>query len=79
MLCIATPRCSNLNTTEHRIAIAFYGLSRNLKTTLPSIERHVFEVLDNNSIVYDVFWSSLDAAHVTNKRSGEKNLKLDES
>ena len=78
-MCIANRRCSDLNSTEHRIAIAFYGLSRNLKSTLPTIERHVFEVLDNNSIVYDVFWSSLDAAHVTNKRSGEKNLKLDES
>jgi hypothetical protein len=74
---IEVPRCADEGSKGYRVAVAFYGLSRSLHVTLPSIERHVFEVLDKNGIVYDVFWSGLDAGHINNKRSGERNLTLD--
>lgn len=75
---IESPRCSKLvSTTKHRVAIAFYGLSRSLKNTLPSFEQHVFKVLDNSSISYDVFWSGVHASFVNNKRSGEEGLQID--
>ena len=54
-----------------RIAVAFFGLSRNLTATLPSIKRHVFDVLDNSSIAYDVYWHTMAAKVVNNVRTGD--------
>jgi hypothetical protein len=42
-----------------RVAVCFYGLIRNISTTLPSIEQHVFGELEKNDISYDVFVHSL--------------------
>ena len=44
---------------------------------LPSIERHVFDVLDRASISYDVFVHSMFLRRVSNLRSGEKDVPLD--
>lgn len=74
---IENPRCSHEPVPKWRVAIGFFGLSRSLKNTLPTIERHVFEVLERSNISFDVFWSTLDADHITNKRSGENNVSLD--
>jgi hypothetical protein len=76
VLGIENPRCADENAKGYRVAVAFYGLSRSLHVTLPSIERHVFEVLDRHKIAYDVFWSSLDLSQISNDRSGEKDLTL---
>lgn len=73
---INNPRCSEL-ISKHRVAVAFYGLSRSLKTTLPSFEKHVFAVLDKEGIAYDVFWSGLDSGRINNVRSGETDIKLE--
>jgi hypothetical protein len=45
-----TPRCAELAVAQgqpmHRIAVAFIGASRNVKYVLPSLQRHMFDVLD---------------------------------
>ena len=44
-------RCSDIHSnTMARIAVGFFGVSRNLSSTIGSIERHVFDVLDRNNI-----------------------------
>lgn len=47
----------NLEGSTSRIAIGFFGMSRSLNFTYGSISRHVFDVLKNNQIAYDIFWS----------------------
>jgi hypothetical protein len=76
VLGIENPRCADESAKGYRVAIAFYGLSRSLHATLPSIERHVFDVLDKHGIAYDVFWSGMDIKQINNERSGEKHLTL---
>jgi hypothetical protein len=46
-------RCSDIHSyTQARVAVGFFGVSRNLSSTIGSIERHVFDVLDRNNIRY---------------------------
>jgi hypothetical protein len=61
-----------------RVAIVFFGISRALKWTLPTFERHLFDVLDAARIEYDVFWSSMVAPTINNPRSNERIIALDE-
>jgi hypothetical protein len=77
VLCIEHPRCADEEAKGPRVAVAFYGLSRSLNFTLPSIEKYVFEVLDRHGIAYDVFWSGMDTSYINNKRSNEMHMKLD--
>jgi hypothetical protein len=43
-----TPRCADLAVAQGqpRIAVAFFGASRDVKYVLPSLQRHLFDVLD---------------------------------
>ena len=41
---------SDYEAINPRIAVGFFGVSRNLSSTIGSIERHVFDVLDRNNI-----------------------------
>lgn len=61
-----------------RVAIGFYGLSRNLRLTLPTFKKHVFEVLDRHHIAFDVFWATVTAPVLESNRSNEWNLDMDE-
>lgn len=70
-------RCIRDRERRPRVAIGFYGLVRNMTLVLPSIERHVFDVLDRASISYDVFVHSMFLRRVSNLRSGEKDVPLD--
>ena len=65
-----------LQICNSKIAIGFYGLSRSLSTTLGTIQRHIFDVLDANNITYDIFWSTLAVNKLTNSRSFEGGLTL---
>jgi hypothetical protein len=38
-----------------RMAILFYGLTRNLRGTAPPFKKHVMDVLKNNNIECDIF------------------------
>jgi hypothetical protein len=73
---IENPRCADVNAKGYRVAVAFYGLSRSLHTTLPSFEKRVFGVLDRHQIAFDVFWSGVDSSEITNQRSGEIHQPL---
>jgi hypothetical protein len=44
-----TPRCADLAAVaqgQPRIAVAFFGASRDAKYVVPSLQRHLFDVLD---------------------------------
>lgn len=70
--------CAPVNRKSYkRVAILFYGVSKNLKLTLPSFHKHVFGVLHKQSIMFDVFWSVLDLKGVSNFHSGERNVTSD--
>jgi hypothetical protein len=78
---IENPRCADEKATGYRVALAFHGLSRSSRNTLPSFEKHVptlvFGALDNQSIAYDVVWSGMDSGQINNERSGERHIVLD--
>mmetsp|Transcript_10454 Transcript_10454/g.17062 ORF Transcript_10454/g.17062 Transcript_10454/m.17062 type:complete len:336 (-) Transcript_10454:98-1105(-) len=67
--------CANVHPKaakfKYKIAIAFFGLSRNLTSTLPSIEHHVYQPLWKNNIAYDVFWHTLVTRRVHLSREPE--------
>jgi hypothetical protein len=60
-----------------RIAIVFFGLTRNLKQTYPSIEQYVFKYLKYHRVQYDVFLHTYHLEKITNHRSNEKDVALD--
>jgi len=57
---------------RRKVAIGFYGMSRSLTYTLPSIEKHVFQVLGRGDIPFDVFTDTLSLNDFENARSHEK-------
>ena len=71
--CLMTTRlCANrTRSSSATFAVAFAGLSRSLKHTLPSFRKNVFQVLSSANIEYDVFWS-------TNLVSEEGGASVDE-
>lgn len=72
-------RCGNAdNSTNGRVAIAFFGISRGLKHTLPSIQRHVFDVLHESGLAYDVFWHTVATSQIFNSHSNERGVEVDE-
>jgi hypothetical protein len=61
-----------------KVAICFFGLTRSLEFTLPSIEKFLFEPLKNHGIRYDIFLHTYKISEpYSNPRAGEKNLILD--
>ena len=61
-----------------RLALCFFGLTRSLKFTLPSIEKFIFAPLKNHGIKHDIFLHTykLKKSYV-NPRAGENNILLD--
>jgi hypothetical protein len=49
-----------------------------LKYSINSIEKHVFDVLSQNNITYDVFWHTVVSPSITNSHSRENDVALDE-
>jgi hypothetical protein len=62
---------------EMRVAIIFYGLMRNLKATFPSIQRHIFKSLRRAGIEFDVYLHTYYLEVLSNHRSKEENVPLD--
>ena len=60
-----------------RIAIVFYGLMRNLKATFPSIQRHIFKTLRRAGIEFDVYLHTYYLEVLSNHRSKETDVPLD--
>lgn len=66
-----------MNKKDIKVAICFFGLTRSLKKTFPSIEKQIFNVLNNHHIKYDVYLHTYNLTELTNHRSGEKKCMLD--
>jgi len=61
-----------------RVAICFFGLTRSLEITLPSIKKYVFDPLLNHGIKYDTYLHTYKMKKpYSNPRAGEKNIILD--
>jgi hypothetical protein len=46
---------TNRNMKKRKVAILFYGLTRSLHKTISSLHKHLFNVLKDSSIDYDIF------------------------
>ena len=62
---------------KHKVAICFFGLTRSLNYTMPSIKTNILKVLQDNNIAYDIYLHTYDLTHISNKRSEEQNCPLD--
>jgi hypothetical protein len=61
-----------------KVALAFWGLTRSLKNTYSTIQKHILEVLENHNIEYTIFVHTYYVGSpFTNTRAGEYNLQLD--
>ena len=61
-----------------RVAICFWGLTRSLQYTLPSIKKFIFKPLNDANIEYDIFLHTYTLNHeYSNPRAKEYNIRLD--
>lgn len=60
-----------------RVAIVFYGLTRNLRATFPSIKKYIFKAFESAGVEFDVYLHTYFLETLTNFRSGEDNVPLD--
>ena len=47
-----------------RVAVCFFGLARSLRWTLPSVERHVLDVLRDSNMQVEIFVHTYDLLEV---------------
>jgi hypothetical protein len=59
-----------------RICICFYGLARSLKFTIHSIQNNIIRELIKNGYYINIYFHTYDLDVINNKRSNEKNIKL---
>jgi hypothetical protein len=62
---------------QPKIAVAFFGISRNLRLTLPLFEKYVFDTLNIHGIQSDVFWHTVTKPSISNIHTTEMNQELD--
>ena len=62
---------------NNKICICFYGLTRSLKITINSIQENILKVLIKNNYYFDIYLHTYNLKYINNKRSNEKNIKLD--
>lgn len=60
-----------------KVAIIFFGLTRNLKNTFRSIRQYVFIPLASQKINYDIYLHTYNLSSITNLRSHEYDIPLD--
>ena len=63
---------------QKKISICFYGITRNLKKTYPSIEENIINPAKKHAEV-KIFCHFFNNEYVNNKRSGEINLKIEKN
>ena len=67
-----------LKKTDTKIARCFWGITRSLKLTLPSIEEYIFKPLKKANILYDIYIHTYIVSDIySNPRAGEASIKLD--
>lgn len=62
-----------------KVCVGFYGLTRSLKYTFPNLQKTIFQPLKNAGIEYDVALHTYNMKKLTNLRSKEFNVKLDQN
>jgi len=70
----------NKSESKIKVAIIYWGLTRSLKYTLPSIRSNIYEPLINNNIDFDVFLHTFKLMKdYSNPRSNEviKHSEID--
>lgn len=65
--------------SDMRVAILFFGMIRNVRHTLPSIESALFRRVRQLDPNFDVFAHTLAVAQLTNRRSGERGVPVNAS
>lgn len=74
---LQSARCiQNTTISDYKIALGIVGVSRGLKYTLPSIERHVLNVLTEHGIAFDLFWSSVTNPYFYGRPIDEYEFQL---
>jgi len=73
-------RHTYIKDDPRKVAVCFFGLTRSLKYTLPSIKEYLFEPLNTNGIKYEIFLHTYSIkGPYTNPRAGEDNIILDKN
>lgn len=67
---------TDMSSSQPKIAVAFFGISRNLQLTMPLFEKYVFDVLSKHGIQSDVFWHTVTKPSISNLHTTEKNQEL---
>ena len=62
---------------DNKICICFYGLTRSLSYTIKSIQDNILKILIKNNYYFDIYLHTYNLKYLTNKRSREKDIKLD--
>lgn len=61
-----------------RVALAFWGITRSLKHTIRSIEKHILDILQEHNIEYKIFLHTYSLTKpYSNNRNKEYNIQLD--
>lgn len=55
-----------------KIALAFFGLTRSLSYTMPSIRKNILNIFIKNGIEYDIFLHTYQLKQYQNQRTNEK-------
>ncbi|CAM9396563.1 unnamed protein product [Ascophyllum nodosum] len=61
--------------TSPRVAVCFFGLTRSLRWTLPSVRHRLLDVLRESGMSVDTFVHTYDLKEVYNERAGEEGIK----
>jgi hypothetical protein len=59
-----------------KICLCFYGLTRSLRHTQSSINKHIIKILVLNNYYIDIYLHTYDLKVINNKRAKEFNIKL---
>jgi hypothetical protein len=76
LLVLAAPLAIVSSSPAIKVAICFFGLMRSLHYTKQSLQTHIFDILREHDIAYDVFLHTYHLNAISNSRSREFNISL---
>ena len=65
------------NEKKIKIALLFFGITRSLKYTIGSIKTNIFNVFEENDVIYDIFMHTYSLDNYVNTRTGEISNDVD--
>jgi len=60
-----------------KVAVGFFGISRCGSKTFPTIQKYIFNALDEHNIDYDIFLHTYNISTINVPRNNEINIKVD--